>query len=116
MANFAWFSLANEVSCSFFTLSGSSTLTAITETSPGNWSTISWYLGNDFLHGSQKVPQKSRITTLPWAALIDLGPSPLPASAVISGAALPMSGCPLPDASAGPPPPLLAHEATESER
>src|SRR5580693_2142064 len=73
-----------------------------------------WYLGNDFLHGSQKVPQKSRITTLPCAALSVFGPSPPTGSAVISGAGLPRSGWVAPDASPAPPPLAPEHEATES--
>ncbi len=36
MANLAWFSLAKATRASFFTFSGSSTLTARTATSPGN--------------------------------------------------------------------------------
>src|SRR5262249_31601080 len=104
MANLAWLSLAKATICSFFTFSGSSTLMARTVRSPGNLSTSSWYLGKDFLQGSQKVPQKSRMTTLPSAALRVFGPSPPTGSAVISGAGLPISGWFLPEASAAPPP------------
>src|ERR1019366_757693 len=48
--------------------------------------------GNDFLHGSQNVPQKSTSTTLPRSDLSETVPDP-PASALTlkSGAGLPTS-------------------------
>src|SRR5579872_731840 len=77
--------------------------------------------GKDFLHGSQKVPQKSTSTTLPRIDLSESVPLP-PTSALTlkSGAGLPTSpeesaeSAPLPSSPAAPQPESATPEASES--
>src|SRR5579872_1753594 len=72
--------------------------------------------GNDFLHGSQNVPQKSTSTTLPRSLLSAILPLPLAAGATVKSGAFfptrPFATGVVPDDDSAPPPPHPASGAT----